>query len=773
MGGSRRHGHGPSTEHLMFRCFLYSQLRVLALLLWMPRALFEHGWSVAFKRLFIFVLGIPLFWGLQTLHWFGMLLDAFLFPSWKNTKVNSPLFIVGIPRSGTTFMQRTLVHDRRFTSTQLWEVLLAPSISEKIFWTSVEKFFRPLRRSFGRQKFFSRMKSIHTLKLDKPEEDFLFLLPLNACFILIVFFPSAQGLWRLSRFDETLFKRERKLIMHYYRSCVQKHLYFHNLKASDDSEKIYMAKNPSFTSMIDSLQETFDDAKFIVCVREPAKTVASQISSLKPAFGLLGNGRLPQGFVENCIDMLYHYYERLGQGLITEENTFLLLNTEIRSNLQTRIKQMYECWDWTIDDKFAQFLQTKSERSRGHSSRHKYSLADFGLDRASIEARFDPVWPISAEGAEVITHRQEPQTTSHCIAIVSDAAPHRNGVGAYYEDLVRHLAERVEGMHIVSPTITTDGKWQGGLPLPMPGDSTQKCILPNPFELYRKLKALRPDVIILPTPGPYGFAGLLFAKLSGAKIVVVFHTWYEKLSELYWNRWQSWFNKTYLTQFNKLLFHYAQLVLVNSDSMGQIVSKISNRTSELVGTPVTYDFIHTPIKLPSGALEKVLFVGRLAAEKNLEAIIEAARALPDMQFDIAGDGPQRELVEQASNSLHNLHYIGWVDRNALLELIDDHDLLALPSHVESFGTVALEAMTRQRIALVSTHCGISEWADLKKGLQIIAKDETLATALERLSRESKASRIAMAEKARQCAVAQSNWNLDRWLKLLAEVAQKD
>ena len=153
----------------MIKCFIYSQLRFLAFLTWIPRALLEHGWAALFKRLLIFILGIPLFWSLQLLHWFGMLLDTLLFPSWKNTKVDSPVFITGIPRSGTTFLQRTLAQDKRFTSTPIWELLFAPSVSEKVFWTKVGRFLRPLRTFLGRQKFFSKMEAIHSLKLDEPE----------------------------------------------------------------------------------------------------------------------------------------------------------------------------------------------------------------------------------------------------------------------------------------------------------------------------------------------------------------------------------------------------------------------------------------------------------------------------------------------------------------------------------------------------------------------------------------------------------------------------
>ena len=115
----------------MIKCFIYSQLRFLALLTWIPKALLEHGWGTLLKRLLIFIPGVPLFWCLQMVHWFGMMLDALLFPSWKSTKIDSPVFITGIPRSGTTFLHRTLAQDKRFTSTSMWELLFAPSISEQ------------------------------------------------------------------------------------------------------------------------------------------------------------------------------------------------------------------------------------------------------------------------------------------------------------------------------------------------------------------------------------------------------------------------------------------------------------------------------------------------------------------------------------------------------------------------------------------------------------------------------------------------------------------
>jgi glycosyltransferase involved in cell wall biosynthesis len=118
-----------------------------------------------------------------------------------------------------------------------------------------------------------------------------------------------------------------------------------------------------------------------------------------------------------------------------------------------------------------------------------------------------------------------------------------------------------------------------------------------------------------------------------------------------------------------------------------------------------------------------LFAGRLAPEKNLGAVVEAAEALPEMRFMVAGDGPLRQWLTTQAERLPNLEYIGWVKRPRILPLIDDVDALVLPSTVESFGTIALEAMARGRLVVVSSQCGILSWNLLKRGLFQMREDE--------------------------------------------------
>jgi glycosyltransferase involved in cell wall biosynthesis len=164
----------------------------------------------------------------------------------------------------------------------------------------------------------------------------------------------------------------------------------------------------------------------------------------------------------------------------------------------------------------------------------------------------------------------------------------------------------------------------------------------------------------------------------------------------------------------------------------------------------------------------VLFAGRLAPEKNLGAIVAAAAALPDMQFQVAGDGPLRQWLLDEAERLPNLHYVGWVKRQQILPLIDSADVLVLPSTVESFGTIALEAMARARLVVVSSQCGILSWETLERGLFQIHANETLGETLARVGALDHAILERKAEIAREGARELNDRNLRHWLRVLRD-----
>ena len=123
-------------------------------------------------------------------------------------------------------------------------------------------------------------------------------------------------------------------------------------------------------------------------------------------------------------------------------------------------------------------------------------------------------------------------------------------------------------------------------------------------------------------------------------------------------------------------------------------------------------------------------------------------------------------MQAAAAELPNLVCLGWVSRDALLAEMDRADLLVLPSVVESFGTVALEAMARERLALVTPTCGIVEWPDLEKALYQFDADEELAAAIRRIAELPAESRREKAHSARLAALELNENSLMHWFGIL-------
>lgn len=373
--------------------------------------------------------------------------------------------------------------------------------------------------------------------------------------------------------------------------------------------------------------------------------------------------------------------------------------------------------------------------------------------------------PMPFDGPALVD-RMAPDTRSLRVAVFSDALKDRNGVDAYYRDLICHLRPWVDTIDLLSPN-PKDGDLRSFLAMPLPGDSTQQVIFPHLFRLYRRIQAIRPNVVISATNGPFGIIGIQVARHYDAPFLAGFHTHIEGLCEMYWSTIVGGVTRRFMESQNRLLFHYARTVVVNSHRMRESAAALSRTPVAVVGTPIAHPFLHTPVRRPAPSLKRVFFAGRLAMEKNIFAVIEAARHLPELRFTIAGDGPLREPVEAAANRIPNLEYVGHVAREKMVDLIDAHDLLVLPSDLEAFGTIALEAMARQRLVLVSRHCGILSWPELSKGIYHFGGDETLADAINRIAAIDPPLREKKAREARKAAIALNQAAIAQWLDLLS------
>lgn len=300
----------------------------------------------------------------------------------------------------------------------------------------------------------------------------------------------------------------------------------------------------------------------------------------------------------------------------------------------------------------------------------------------------------------------------------------------------------------------------------MPGDPSQRLVVPNLFRISRAYRRLRPDIVVSITPGPFGLLGLYHAKRSKAAFISAFHTDFEHLARIYWRRISRTFVNTYLNNANRFICKRSAAVLVNNSHLKADVQALGAPQVEVMGTPLQPMFLEAPLSPYPETVKTVCFAGRLAPEKNLDRIIDAASQLPDIEFLIGGDGPLRSQLEASASSLRNVTFAGWMTREKLIHLIDQSSLLLLPSQIETFGSVALEAMARGRPALVSSNAGIHDWPQLQEGLFAYDQRRPLVDALREILALPPETLRQKADSAHAAAMGLNDQTIDQWLAVL-------
>lgn len=105
----------------------------------------------------------------------------------------------------------------------------------------------------------------------------------------------------------------------------------------------------------------------------------------------------------------------------------------------------------------------------------------------------------------------------------------------------------------------------------------------------------------------------------------------------------------------------------------------------------------------SGETERydAIYAGRLSQEKGIQELLSAIRMLPGVRFLVAGDGPERSMVESAARELKNLEFLGAVSHEKVLDLISQSRIAVLPSICnETLSTFALEAFFQGKRCVV-------------------------------------------------------------------------
>ena len=324
-------------------------------------------------------------------------LDRLFYPDFADEPVESPIFIVANPRSGTTFLHRLLALDPQFSSLRLWQTM-APNVCTNRLVDRFEAADRQLGRPVARMAetidrfFFGGWQGIHDMGLGRTEEDEMFWVYALLTPSILLAFPFPDALHDLLRAD-ALPPEERAKVAEVYRSHLKRVLYAERLAGR--SRRVLLGKSALAAGRIHTMREALPGLRVVHLVRHPYETVSSTISMLSKVWRfhspeLAEDGDEASGWTQ----IVHHAYRTLHEaGTQFEENRYLELRyDDLVRDPQAAIERIYATFGLEMSDAYRDILARECERARDWESGHEHDLSSYGLSKAAVYSELKDVF---------------------------------------------------------------------------------------------------------------------------------------------------------------------------------------------------------------------------------------------------------------------------------------------------------------------------------------------------------------------------------------------
>ncbi|MEY8002023.1 glycosyltransferase family 4 protein [Clostridium sp. Mt-5] len=291
------------------------------------------------------------------------------------------------------------------------------------------------------------------------------------------------------------------------------------------------------------------------------------------------------------------------------------------------------------------------------------------------------------------------------IAIVTETfLPSTDGIVTRLINAIRYMKQQGHEILVISPDLGevnySDAKIVGIKSVNLPFYKSKGFSLPS-ANVKKILENFRPDVVHAVNPLLLAASGVKYARKLGIPLIASYHTYIPKYLK-YYN-----FHGPIKSLAQSVLWAYtvhqhkqAVMNLCTSNSIKEELEahNISNLHVLRRGVdtanrdPKFYDANMRNYLLHGNNCKYLLiFVGRLAAEKEIHKIKPLLEARDDIALAIIGDGPERENLEKEFQGTHTL-FTGFLHGEKLSKAYASADAFIFPSITETLGLVILEAM---------------------------------------------------------------------------------
>jgi hypothetical protein len=300
------------------------------------------------------------------------------YPQHADVSIERPIFVTGLPRTGTTAIHRLLTADPRHQGLELWLAEFPQPRPPRETW-SQNPVFQQLDAQFTKaHEENPDYTGLHYMTADEVEE----------CWQLLrqsLHSVSYETLAHLPTYSQWLARRDWTKPYERHRRNLQ-------LIGLNDAEKRWVLKNPSHLFALDALFATYPDALVVQCHR-PAETIMASMCSLAQ-HTTEGWSNSFSGDVIGADSM--ETWSR-GLELFNAERAkhdsaqfYDLDYFELIKDPSGAVAGIYRKFGIELTDAARAAMEHSHEQSKHgpRAPKHTYSLADYGLTDEQVKERF-------------------------------------------------------------------------------------------------------------------------------------------------------------------------------------------------------------------------------------------------------------------------------------------------------------------------------------------------------------------------------------------------
>ena len=296
-----------------------------------------------------------------------------------------PLLVVGMPRSGTTYLHRLLSLDPALRPLPFWQVAhpIAPPGKD---WRrkQTQKDLRWIKR------MAPELDAKHYLHADEPEEC-LFLL--NPTFKSLAFWVSSP----VYSYLEWLKQQDCSAAYQFYRDQLLV-LQAEGIKQGDSRPLVL--KSPVHTGYLPEILTAVPDARIVCTHRDSIAVQGSANSLFRTLYSLVSDRVDIAKMAQANFDMLGLAADRAlaARSQIPADAVVDIDYQDLLDRPVQCVERIYAHHNMPLSDEFRSALEAYVDsRPQHHFGVHRYSLSDFGLDEDEVRRRFNSYDQLAAQ----------------------------------------------------------------------------------------------------------------------------------------------------------------------------------------------------------------------------------------------------------------------------------------------------------------------------------------------------------------------------------------